>query len=613
MRLPVPCPEYSLTATPGAAAGNPGGTPSPGPHPPALGPALAPVLAPPRPPAAVSSWQTPGMLRLSHRADVDAPRVTGNPVEVHYWAGLEEGKDSEEEAVVFPDEDARLLARVLDDWAHSFKGAEGWDTSGDTVDDYAQWQTLIYSHKRDEDDERRTGYNPYPVPAGGVPGYRHPQSRSQTWEAVGPLAEALHRDVFLPRMRQYGNEDVPMQYLFMRKYSPLSRSTIKAHQDSTVMTFNVALSDRDKCDGGHLFVCDPVPQSFANMMAFQAPPPEARHAWFELLHPEAEYMSGKGQCRSAQPPMGSMVSHRGMKFHGVQPIRGGTRFSLIAFYGETRTSPKDFDKARNATLASTDDAVKALPDSVAETWLFGLQSLAGAGAHRNAQCIAFDGEPSQAGLELTRALEHFMGNPGHTATILEIIGGLSAGDWRPEDVRRELASRQVVELVLQARKLHAGDANISQLACSALRHFRCGSQSCADSTPGCSGDIDAAEESDGEEEGDGDKDESEEEEDMEMAEYENDLSQRTPEGMNRELTSEMEGLFKECDSLMADIKENREAGAVPRKCLGLLRWSDFDTLTCETGSRPDEAQSQRDLDRDREAYRKMAARGSQEL
>ena len=40
------------------------------------------------------------MLCLEHRADVDAPRVTGSPVQVHYWAGLEEGKDSEEEAAV---------------------------------------------------------------------------------------------------------------------------------------------------------------------------------------------------------------------------------------------------------------------------------------------------------------------------------------------------------------------------------------------------------------------------------------------------------------------------------------------------------------------------------
>lgn len=552
------------------------------------------------------------MLCLEHRADVDAPRVTGSPVQVHYWAGLEEGKDSEEEAAVFPDEDAQLLASVLDDWAHSFKGGEGWDTSGDSVDDLAQWQTLIYSNKRDEDDEPRTGYDPYPMPARGFPGYRSLRSQSQTWEAVGPLAEALHRDVFLPRMRHAGNEGVPMHSLFMRKYSPLSRSTIKSHQDSTVMTFNIALSDRDTCDGGHLFICDPGPQSFANIMALQAPPPEARHAWFELLNPEAEYMSGKGQCRSAQPPRGSMVSHRGMKFHGVQPIRGGTRFSLIAFYGDTGSSPKDFDTARNATLASTDGAVKAMPDSAAETWLFGLQSLAGAGAHRNAQCIAYDGEPAQAGLELTRALKYFMGSPRRTATVLEIIREYSAGDWRPEEVRRELVAGQVVELVLQAREHHAGDENIDQLACSALRHFRCGSQSCAESAPGCAGGADAAEESDGEEEGD-DENEEEEEEDMERAEYESDLDQRTPEGMNRELTSEMEGLYKECEALMENIKDSRGAGAVPRKCLRLLRWSDYATKACEERSRPDEAQSQRDLDSDREAYRKMAAQRSQEL
>ena len=535
--------------------------------------------------------------------------MSGKQQEVHYWAGLEAGKEAEEEAVVFPDEDAQLLARVLDDWAHSFGGNEGWDTTEDSVDEKAQWQTLIYSHKRDEDDEHRTAYDPYPVPARGVPGYRRPhaQGGSNAWEAVGPLAEALHRDVFLPRMRKVGKEHVALHSLFMRKYSPLSRSKIRAHQDQTVMTFNIALSDRDKCDGGHLFVCDPVPQSFANILGLQAPPEEAQHNWFELLHPEAEYMSGKGQCRSAQPPMGSMVSHRGQKFHGVQPIRDGTRFSLIAFYGEIGSSPKDFDSARNATLAFTDGAVNAMPDSAAETWLFGLHRLAGAGMHRNARCRAFGGEPPLAGLDLTAALKRFMGSTGHTAKILEVIGGYSGGGWRPEDVRRELAARQVVDLVVQARELHDGDENISQLACAALRHFRCGSQSCAESALACTGLEDAARDSDEEAEGDEDKDEEEEEEekDMELEEYENDLKQRTPGGMNWELTSEFEGLYKECHSLMEDIKKDPGAGGLPRKCLGLLRWADFDAIPCETGARPDEAESQLQLDKDQEAIRAM--------
>ena len=83
--------------------------------------------------------------------------------------------------------------------------------------------------------------------------------------------------------------------------------------------------------------------------------------------------------------------------------------------------------------------------------------------------------------------------------------------------------------------------------------------------------------------------------------------------MNRELTSEMEDLYKECEALMENIKDSHGAGAVPRKCLRLLRWSDYATKACEERSRPDEAQSQRDLDSDREAYRKMAAQRSQEL
>ena len=92
---------------------------------------------------------------------------------------------------------------------------------------------------------------------------------------------------------------------------------------------------------------------------------------------------------------------------------------------------------------------------------------------------------------------------------------------------------------------------------------------------------------------------------MELEEYENDLKQRTPEGMNWELTSEFEGLYKECHSLMEDIKKDPGAGGLPRKCLGLLRWADFDARPCETGARPDEAQSQLQLDKDQEAIRAM--------
>ena len=73
---------------------------------------------------------------------------------------------------------------------------------------------------------------------------------------------------------------------------------------------------------------------------------------------------------------------------------------------------------------------------------------------------------------------------------------------------------------------------------------------------------------------------------MELEEYENDLKQRTPEGMNWELTSEFEGLYKECHSLMEDIKKDPGAGGLPRKCLGLLRWADFDARPCETGPSP---------------------------
>ena len=514
---------------------------------------------------------------------------------MHYWAGLPEGMGPEDEAVVFPDTDAQVLAKLLDDWAHEFSGKRranwddksGWDTSEDSVDGASQWQTMIYSHGRDEDDERRTAYNPYHVPTDGVPGYRNHHQRSSNWESVGPLAAALHRDVFLPRMKHIGHEDVPMHTFFMRKYSPLSRTTIRAHQDTTVMTFNIALSDRSTTEGGSLFICDKLPQSYADMMTSNSVLGDGKGNWFEHLYPESEYTSGEGVCKVAQAPRGSMVSHLGARFHGVQPIRGGTRFSLIAFYGDSHSSPSDFHSRTDLIRGFQDEVIKLMPDREVDAWLHGLQS-ASADGTQEGHCCVF-GDAPMAGLQLSSALKHFMGSAKRVTKVLAVLEEFCTGDWLPEDVRRELVDRGAVELLRQARELHPGNEKIDQLSCSILSFFSCGSQSCAESIPSC---ADYAEASSGPEVEE-DEDEDDGEDDLEREESEKDIVNKTPRGMNWELTPVMEDLYKDCGASQAEIMENTSALPVPTECLGLLRWVDYgpDAAQCSKMLPPDLADS----------------------
>jgi hypothetical protein len=501
----------------------------------------------------------------------------------------------EDEAVIFPDTDAQVLAKLLDDWAHEFSGKRranwddksGWDTSEDSVDGASQWQTMIYSHGRDEDDERRTAYNPYHVPTDGVPGYRNHHQRSSNWESVGPLAAALHRDVFLPRMKHIGHEDVPMHTFFMRKYSPLSRTTIRAHQDTTVMTFNIALSDRSTTEGGSLFICDKLPQSYADMMTSNSVLGDGKGNWFEHLYPESEYTSGEGVCKVAQAPMGSMVSHLGARFHGVQPIRGGTRFSLIAFYGDSHSSPSDFHSRMDLIRGFQDEVIKLMPDREVDAWLHGLQS-ASADGTQEGHCCVF-GDAPMAGLQLSSALKHFMGSAKRVTKVLAVLEEFCTGDWLPEDVRRELADRGAVELLRQARELHPGYEKIGQLSCSILSFFSCGSQSCAEGIPSC---ADYAEASSGPEVEE-DEDEDDGEDDLEREESEKDIVNKTPRGMNWELTPVMEDLYKDCGAFQAEIMENTSALPVPTECLGLLRWVDYgpDAAQCSKMLPPDLADS----------------------
>ena len=488
------------------------------------------------------------------------------------------GSHAEDEAEIFPEEDAHKLATVLDDWAHHFKNPDGWDTTKDSVDSKDQWQTMIYNSGRDEGDESRTAYQYYPKPTSGLPGYTNPERASRQWASIGPLAEALHRDVFVPRLRSVGHEDVPMYALFLRKYSPLSRNTIRAHRDTTIMTFNMALSDRETCEGGKLFICNKLPNSWGNLISTLSHMWEEvfEPSWFELLYPASLYMSGTGVCKPAQPPMGSMVAHYGHRFHGVQKITSGTRFSLIAFYGDTLDSAQNYDLAMDDILKHADPTVGNLPEEEIEMWLEGLVSVVGEfGIHEGHRFIF--GTPLFAGTELTSALKHYMGNAGHVKKIFRVMEAFSSGDWKAEDIRRELAERNVVHLVQGALKAHAGDDEIPQLACSILELFECGSQTCAESEPSCAKFAsDRAVEGDEDGDSDSENEEEEGEEDLEREEYEADLKAKTPRNMWVELTSEMHDLSEECSKLAEDILRGRKnAPRLPQKCLGLFKWKDL--------------------------------------
>lgn len=512
--------------------------------------------------------------------------MSGEEVEIHYWAGLKAGSHAEDEAEIFPAEDAHRLAEMLDDWAHSIKGSEGWDTTKDSVDNKDQWQTMIYNHGRDEVDEGRTGYDSYPMPASGLPAYENPDRASKKWASLGPLAAALHQDVFLPRMRSVGREDVPMYALFMRKYSPQSRTTIRAHRDNTVMTFNMALSDRELCEGGSLFICNKFPNSWGNLLSTTSHlggEGEFEASWFELQYPESHYMTGNGSCKPAQPPMGSMVAHFGHRFHGVQKITSGTRFSLIAFYGDTAGSAKDYDIAQRDIHKYADTAVENLAEEEIDRWLDGLDNITSEFGILEGHKFVFQTSVF-ASLELTLALTHYMGNAGHVKKIFRVMEAFSSGNWKAEDmkaedIRRELAERNVVHLVQGALKAHAQDEEIPQLACSILQLFECGSQTCAESEQSCAGFVQQGDvNGDGSDGEDEEEQDDEDEDDLEELEREAELKAKTPKKMRAELTSELFDLSEECSKLTKDILfgENAHlAPRLPRKCMAMFKWMDL--------------------------------------
>jgi len=234
-----------------------------------------------------------------------------------------------------------------------------------------------------------------------------------------------------------------------------------------------------------------------------------------------------------------------------------------------------------------DDSIKLMPDREVDAWLHGRQS-ASADGTQEGHCYVF-GDAPMAGLQLSSALKHFMGSAKRVTKVLEVLEEFCTGDWLPEDVRRELADRGAVELLRQARELHPGNENIDQLSCSILSLFSCGSQSCAEGTPSC---ADYAEASSGPEVEE-DEDEDDGEDDLEREESEKDIVNKTPRGMNWELTPVMEDLYKDCGASQAEITENTSAPPVPTECLGLLRWVDYgpDAAQCSKMLPPDLAVS----------------------
>jgi len=84
--------------------------------------------------------------------------------------------------------------------------------------------------------------------------------------------------------------------IFLRKYSPETRSYIAFHSDTCSYTLNIALSDESSLEGGKLLV----------------------------LH--------DGALRNVSRRLGAAVLHAGNLVHGVSRIERGARYSLILFF-----------------------------------------------------------------------------------------------------------------------------------------------------------------------------------------------------------------------------------------------------------------------------------------
>ena len=330
----------------------------------------------------------------------------GSQREIRYttgaWKHSEERQDGVFAFTLFPGNEAAVLTDVIEAWDRHVADGPGrridreghevalWSRTSDTVDSLPEvqiqaWQEAWYDGKVD--------FSSTPTAALYQTAKSTPMSTSGTAKDMAfliPLLKTIWADTLKPHLTtvygvredEDGRLETPLTDVFIRKYEGKSiRTKFAGHQDRSVFTFNVALSDQRDIEGGELFVCKQVPPSYAMLFSSagkvtnvrnraasfsagraEAPQPGEQAAltvpWFDMHHNPNRLRGqedGQGLCKAAQPGMGEALFHHGKRYHGVMPTREGTRYSMIFFIGhcdETRGCMEHHGAPGEAALAS---------------------------------------------------------------------------------------------------------------------------------------------------------------------------------------------------------------------------------------------------------------------
>ena len=256
---------------------------------------------------------------------------------------------------VFPKNSAARLIELLEEWATVFP--DGWNRYPDSVDGRPMWEIDLYEVAAHGHLDKNTEL--------------HPAFRG-TWPMVRLLCNHV-LNFFVKDQFDYDNQ---CDIVFLRKYSAdfgntdsmqeatlgeeniheggvsrqgsatkmfdkraegdaarFGRKNYPAHQDRSFFTFNIQLSDIEQQEGGLLWACEQFPQSFVSFLMQKFFTLDTDAMFMHSLYPMERMKSPGSPCRCVRPEQGHTITHRGGRLHGVEPLKGGTRYTMIIFFG----------------------------------------------------------------------------------------------------------------------------------------------------------------------------------------------------------------------------------------------------------------------------------------
>ena len=454
----------------------------------------------------------------------------GKKVEVPFWEEPEVHIHDVPGVVgfqLFPPEGALALVEAIEAWSKSGSAGEVWSEALDSVDDQPEFQLDVFmSHT---------------VKGGTAGSSTSPELRWDTEadpenenfaaiEAILPLAKALCLDMLPPFLAKHRVASDTCNEVFLRKYRADGRPKLDMHQDRSIFTLNVALSDYREVQGGELYMCRQIPQSYAWAMQVQAcfwtseKERKGQGSCSGYMQPFSRIASADlaaQTCSKAQGQRGEAVSTFGSRLHGVFPTEKGTRYSLILFIGrspdglEGRDPSVSDEEWLKQFLAESwlsepfqEAHVSELPKDDALIWLTivsGVSTMAARGKLRIDDNTIEAFQHKLAGLttsgsrspavrfmleDVVLAVKYFWEDADLVVMALRCIHALVTVGIQGLEAQRPiiLDSPAVIEFTRKAVNAHADRYDVGRLGCAVLENLLCGPDSeedCAERAPEC--------------------------------------------------------------------------------------------------------------------------------